>query len=374
MSEQTTQDKTEKASPQKLKKAKDQGQVARSKEAATAVGIFVVLQLLVLLMPGYLEDFRTLFAASFEPLRWEHAFGSSWGVFLSDAIWLLFKMLLPLVVVPLAILLVSLFPGGWVLNATHLAPKFSRLNPISNLGRLFKGKHWSGFAASVARAVLLGLALFYLCRSTVEEYTRLQGMTLDLALLRGAGLMMEGVLALCLVFVIFAFIDVPIQKFFFLREQRMTKQDVKEEHKTSEGRPEVKQRIRRLQQQIAQRSVRKSVPTADVIIVNPEHYAVALKYDEDRAEAPFVIAKGIDEMALYIRQVAAEHGVEVVTLPPLARAIYNTSQVNQQIPAALYNAVAQVLSYVLQLKAFQSGRRKAFPAFPADLAVPSHLT
>src|SRR5690606_33024917 len=110
------------------------------------------------------------------------------------------------------------------------------------------------------------------------------------------------------------------------------------------------------------------------VVVNPEHYAVALKYDESRAAAPFVLAKGIDETALYIRRVAEEHGVEVVVLPPLARAIYNTSQVNQQIPAALYQAVARVLSYVLQIQAFRAGRRVTPPALPRDLAVPHSLT
>lgn len=120
--------------------------------------------------------------------------------------------------------------------------------------------------------------------------------------------------------------------------------------------------------------MRKAVPTADVVVVNPEHYAVALKYDEERATAPFVVAKGIDEMAQFIRRVAAEHGVEIVSLPPLARAIYNTSQINQQIPAALYSAVARVLSYVLQIHAFRGGQRFSEPEPPIDLSIPEHLS
>jgi flagellar biosynthetic protein FlhB len=185
--------------------------------------------------------------------------------------------------------------------------------------------------------------------------------------------MVDNVTTLCAVFVLFAAVDVPAQVFFFLRGQRMSKREQKDEHKTSEGSPQVRQRIRQLQRQIARRSVRKTVPTADVVIVNPEHYAVALKYDEDRAQAPFVVAKGIDEMALYIREVALEHGVEVLPLPPLARAIYATSQVQQQIPMPLYKAVAQVLTYVLQLKAFRGGRRASEPSLPVDLAVPATL-
>jgi flagellar biosynthetic protein FlhB len=167
---------------------------------------------------------------------------------------------------------------------------------------------------------------------------------------------------------------VPLQSFLFARGQRMSKQEVKEEYKSSEGKPEVKQRIRQIQQQLARRNVNKTVPTADVVIVNPEHYAVALKYDTSRAEAPFVVAKGIDEMALYIKSVAAKHKIETVTLPPLARAIYNTSQVQQQIPAQLYQAVSQVLNYVLQLNAFRDGRRQAPPRFPNEVVVPSQLS
>jgi flagellar biosynthetic protein FlhB len=179
---------------------------------------------------------------------------------------------------------------------------------------------------------------------------------------------------MCAVFILFAAIDVPLQAFLFGQGQRMSKQEQKEEHKTNEGRPEVRQRIRQLQNQLARRSVRKTVPGADVVIVNPEHYAVALKYDSKRAEAPFVVAKGVDEMALYIRRVAAEHKIETLALPPLARAIYNTSQVQQQIPAQLYQAVSQVLNYVLQLNAFRDGRRQAPPRFPNEVAVPPHLS
>lgn len=374
MAEQSTQDKTEKATPQKLKKAREQGQVPRSRDLATAVGIIACLYLMMLLMPHYLDDFRTLFLQSFVPLAGAGTTANAWSTLWTNAGSLLLKMLLPLAVIPLAIMIGSLLPGGWVFSGTHLAPKFSRLSPVKNLGRLFTGKHWVGVATSVLKALALLGVLTYISRAGVAKYVGLQGLTLDQALLQGAALMFEGVLALSMVFVAFALIDVPVQHFFFLREQRMSKQDMKEEHKSNEGRPEVRQRIRQVQNQLARRSVRKAVPTADVLIVNPEHYAVALKYDEKRAEAPFLVAKGVDEMALYIRQVALEHGVQVVTLPPLARAIYNTSQVNQQIPASLYQAVAKVLSYVLQLKAFQSGRRPAPPSLPADLAVPPHLT
>ncbi len=230
------------------------------------------------------------------------------------------------------------------------------------------------FGLSIAKAAVLGMVLVHVSRSSLTQYVDLQHRPLQQAMLDGSALMLDGLMALISVFVLFAIIDVPAQAFFFARNQRMSKQDVKEEHKSSEGRPEVRQRIRQLQQQIGRRSVRKTVPDADVVIVNPEHYAVALKYDQDRAEAPFVVAKGVDEMALYIRQVAKEHNIETLELPPLARAIYNTSQVQQQIPVQLYQAVSQVLNYILQLKAFRSGQRAAQPVLPTEMAVPSHLS
>lgn len=367
-------DKTEKPSAQKLKKAREQGQVVRSKDLATAVGILASLKLFAMLLPGYMESFRALFRLVFVPLGEAGAIENALSVVFSSALLLLVKMVLPLLAVPAAIVAAGAIPGGFVASGKNMAPKFSRLSPITNLGNLFTQKHWIGFATSSAKAVVLGFVLWHVSSSGMKAYVELQRMPLSDALLAGADLMLSGLMALVAVFVVFALVDVPVQSFLFTKNQRMSKQELKEEHKSNEGKPEVKQRIRQLQHQLAQRSVRKSVPTADVVIVNPEHYAVALKYDTNRAEAPFVVAKGVDEMALYIKRVAREHDIETLSLPPLARAIYNTSQVQQQIPAQLYGAVSQVLNYVLQLNAFRAGRRQAPPRFPNEVVVPSHLS
>lgn len=374
MADNSTGDKSEKASAQKLKKARSEGQVVRSRDLATAIGILVSLKLFVFLLPGYLHDFRELFHASFLTLDSPGAIDNGMTTMLSNSVLLLLKMLVPLFVVPLFIVLAAMVPGGWVVSTKHWEPKFERLSPATNLGRLFSGKHAWELALSIGKAGVLGWVLVHVARSTVNDYTRLQSLPLDEAMLNGSALMLDGLMALVAVFVIFAIIDVPAQAFFYARQQRMSKQDLKEEHKTSEGRPEVRQRIRQLQRALAQRSARKTVPNADVVVVNPEHYAVALKYDEKRAEAPFVLAKGVDEMALYIRKIAQDSGVEVMPLPPLARAIYNTSQVNQQIPVQLYQAVSQVLHYVLQMKAFRAGRRQALPPFPDQVAVPTSMS
>lgn len=367
-------DKTEKPSAQKLKKARQEGQVVRSRDLATAVGILISLKLFALMLPSYLEQLHTLFRMVFAPLGEAGSMENALSIVFGAALMLLIKMVLPLLAVPGAVIVASLVPGGWIATTKNMQPKFSRLSPMTNLGNLFGQKHWIGFATSAGKAIMLGLVLWFVCSGGTKAYLELQRMALGDALAHGAGLMFDGLMAMVAVFVVFALIDVPVQHFLFMRNQRMSKQEIKEEHKSNEGRPEVKQRIRQLQQQLAQRSVRNSVPTADVVIVNPEHYAVALKYDVDRAEAPFVVAKGVDEMALYIKSVAREHRIETLELPPLARAIYNTSQVQQQIPAALYQAVSQVLNYVLQLNAFRAGRRQAPPRFPNEVVVPSHLS
>lgn len=367
-------DKTEKPSAQKLKKARQEGQVVRSRDLATAVGILISLTLFSLMAPGYLEDMRHLFRLVFVPLGEAGALENALSTVFGAGLMLLVQMVLPLLAVPLAIIAAGAVPGGFIASGKNLRPKLSRFSPITNLGNLFTQKHWVGFLTSFAKAITLGVVLWMVSRASMKAYLELQRMPLPDALASGSALVLDSLMALVAVFVVFALIDVPVQHWLFMRNQRMSKRDIKDEHKSNEGRPEVKQRIRQLQQQLARRSVRSTVPTADVVIVNPEHYAVALKYDSARAEAPFVVAKGVDEMALYIRQVAKEHGVETLVLPPLARAIYNTSQVQQQIPAPLYQAVSQVLNYVLQLNAFRTGRRQAPPRFPNEMDVPSHLS
>jgi len=374
MSESSSADKSEKPSQQKLKKAREQGQVARSRDLSMAVGVILGFKLLVLLLPMYLEEFRTLFHLAFAPLDADGAQDNVWSAAFTASLLLLAKMVLPLGLVPLAVMLASVVPGGFVFATKNWAPKLSRLSPMTNLGRLFGAKHYSDLGISILKVLCLLATLYYLSRSLAQNHVELQSQSLDQALRNGADMMLDSLLTLAAIFALFAVVDVPIQTFFFMRGQRMTKQDVKDEHKNSEGRPEVRQRIRQLQRALSRRGVRQAVPQADVVIVTPEHSAVALRYDDKRAEAPFLLAKGVDEMALYIRQIAAEHEVQVLTLPPLARAIYNSSQVQQQIPASLYQAVAQVLSYVMQLKAFRAGQRRQQPSLPADLAVPQNLS
>jgi flagellar biosynthesis protein FlhB len=377
MAESDTADKTEKASEQKLRKAREQGQVARSKDIGAAIGLLAGLKLLMMVAPSYLEDFARLYRLALAPLDGNEALqglDALWGEAAHESLWLLAKMVMPLLALPAAVILATQLGGGLVFSPSQWAPKFSKLNPLGNLGRLFSAKHYTELAATLMKTGGVLAVLYWVTTAYAAQYVQLQALSLPLALARAAALVMDGLLTLAAVLAFYALVDVPLQRLLFLRNQRMSKQEVKDEYKQNEGRPEVRQRIRQLQQQLARRSVRKSVPEADVVIVNPSHYAVALRYDSNKAEAPYVVAKGVDEMALYIRSLAREHRVQLLELPPLARALYNSSQVQQQIPASLYQAVAQVLSYVMQLRAFHAGRRPTEPRLADDLLVPRHLS
>lgn len=374
MADSGSGDKSEKATDHKLRKTREQGQVARSRDLATAVGLVATLQVTALFMPEYLHKFQDLFVRGFADTSGPGALDNMLGSVWTDAAWLFVQMLLPLFITPILVSVASLFPGGWLLSVQNLQPKFSRFSPKQNLSKFFKAKHYSDLLMSILKAAAVGSIVYMYCKANMAHFAALPGMTLDLAVREGVGLFLSGVMAIVMIFVLLAIIDVPLQKFFFLKGQRMSKQEVKEEHKSSEGRPEVKSRMRQIQRQLARRSIRSTVPNADAVIVNPDHYAVAVRYDTQRAEAPFVVAKGVDEMAFYIREVARQHQIEVVSAPPLARAVYHTSQVNQQIPAALYRSLAQVLHYVLQIQAFRNGKRPTRPELPRSLDVPKEMS
>ena len=193
-----------------------------------------------------------------------------------------------------------------------------------------------------------------------------QGVKLIMSILFDGLLLMGGVLLL------FGLVDIPYQRWEHMKELKMTKQELKEEYKSNEGRPEVKQRIRQIQQQFARRRADKMVPKADVVIVNPTHYAVALKYDLSLSDAPFVVAKGIDETAMHIQRIARENNVEIINSPPLTRSIYYTTAIEQAVPSQLYIAVAHILTYVLQLKSFRNGKGEEPMPLP-HFSIPKNL-
>ena len=372
MAENSSQEKTEEASGQKLAKAKSEGQVSRSKDLSTTLALLASLLVLKysvdLLFTGISESFAKSFVDFHRnPVTQEELLG-----FMGQNIWLIAKVLMPLLLVTLVVFVLSTLSGGLMFASKNFFPKFSKLNPITGLGRMFGAQNWVELLKSLLKISLLLLVAWFQISTALPEFLQLQRTNITTAIAKAFDISFAIMIQMMLVFVLFSLIDIPLQKFFFLKKMRMTKQERKEEHKNSEGRPEVKSRIRSLQRQMLQRQITKVIGDADVVITNPTHYAVALKYDLKRAEAPFVVAKGVDEMALYIRKLAEKHQLEVVEVPPLARAIYATTQINQQIPTPLYTAVAQVLTYILQLKAYRQGRRKK-PRLADNLPIPESL-
>ena len=373
MSEQNSgQEKTEEASAHKLKKSKDDGQVARSKDLSTTISLIATLFILKFSAGLFLEGLSDSFRLSYIQFGHSEIGLDDLDTLLGYNMLVFIKLLSPLLLTSVLVVALSLVPGGWVFSAKNFAPKFSKLNPITGLGKIFSAQNWSELLKSILKVlVLLGVG-YVLVRAALPELIALQRSSVLEAISAALNLTFNLTLCLMLIFVLFSFIDIPLQRYFFLKKMRMTKQERKEEHKNQEGRPEVKARIKQLQRQMLQRQISKVIKNADVVIVNPTHYAVALKYDTKKAAAPFVLAKGVDETALYMRQMAKKHELEVVEIPPLARAIYFTTQINQQIPAPLYTAVAHVLTYILQLKAWRQGRRSK-PELASNLPIPDSL-
>nr|WP_059392883.1 flagellar biosynthesis protein FlhB [Pseudomonas toyotomiensis] len=373
MSEQNSgQEKTEEASAHKLKKSKDDGQVARSKDLSTTISLIATLFILKFSAGLFLEGLSDSFRLSYIQFGHSEIGLDDLDTLLGYNMLVFIKLLSPLLLTSVLVVALSLVPGGWVFSAKNFAPKLSKLNPITGLGRIFSAQNWSELLKSILKVlVLLGVG-YVLVRAALPDLIALQRSSVFEAISAALNLTFNLTLCLMLIFVVFSFIDIPLQRYFFLKKMRMTKQERKEEHKNQEGRPEVKARIKQLQRQMLQRQISKVIKNADVVIVNPTHYAVALKYDTKKAAAPFVLAKGVDETALYMRQMAKKHELEVVEIPPLARAIYFTTQINQQIPAPLYTAVAHVLTYILQLKAWRQGRRSK-PELASNLPIPDSL-
>ena len=361
MSNDSAQEKTEEASAQKLRKSREDGQTVRSKDLSTTVSLIATLLILKLVFSSYYHGLMESFRISFLNFHSSEITQEDLGLILSHNLLLFVKILAPLLLASLLVVVFSLIPGGWLFVAKNFYPKFSKLNPITGLARIFSKQNWVELLKSMVKIAVLIAVAWVLISDAIPQLTALQRTSLPTAIGTAFSMVFDVILALMGVFVVFSAIDVPIQKFFHLKKLRMTKQERKEEHKNQEGRPEVKARIKQIQRQISQRQISKVIQDA-----------VAIKYDTNKAQAPFVIAKGVDDMALYIRKMAIAHKLEVLEIPPLARAIYFTTQVNQQIPAPLYAAVAHVLTYILQLKAYKSGMRVK-PQLPDNLPIPESM-
>ncbi len=348
---ETGGERTEEPSQKRLQEARERGQLPRSREltnfatmiggSATliAVGGSLAARLSQMMRHGLNIDAQTLR----EPDGMMTALG--------DACMSALTVLLPVFAALVGlVLLASLLLGGWNFSVRAMAPDFSRLSPLAGLQRLFGLRGATELGKALLKCVVVGGVCSGIVSWTFRDVVALAHMEPRAAIGRGAGLVGWAFLWLCSSLALVAIVDVPLQLFQFKRMLRMTRQELRDEAKESDGRPETKQRIRQMQQTLARRRMMHKVPTADVVIVNPTHFAVALKYDPNKMRAPRVLAKGVDLVAQNIRRIAQENRVPVFESPKLARALYRSTDLNKEIPAGLYAAVAQVLSYIFRIR------------------------
>ncbi|AUI88569.1 flagellar biosynthesis protein FlhB [Vibrio azureus] len=373
MSESTSQDKTEKASPQKIKKARQEGQIPRAKEFTAAIIFLATLIFFQTQLDSIWENVSGLFTYNMTLTRQTLDSPNNMLIQLGQSLSVLIQLLLPFfVMIALVVLASSMVVGGWLFRPANLTPKLNKLNPISGVKRIFSTRSLVELIKSTLKVAVIFALLYNYLSHQLQPILHIQTLPLNQGVVTILAILFEGILLLGFALLLFGVIDIPYQRWEHLKELKMTKQELKEEFKNNEGRPEVKQRIKQVQQQFARRQINNAVPKADVIITNPTHYAVALKYDPTLSDAPFVVAKGIDETAMHIQRIARENQVEVVNAPPLTRSIYHTTAIEQAIPSQLYVAVAHILNYVLQLKSFRKGHGDQPTPLPS-FSIPKHL-
>ena len=364
MAENDDQERTEQPSEKRLRESREKGDVPRSRDLSGAV---VVLAGVSALMNGG--------AAAMEHVRRIYGLGLTYdrdalfseqlpGRVLSMAMHEAMSLFAPVALATmLAALAAPLLLGGLNFSAEALEPKFERLDPIKGLGRIFAMRGLVELAKSLLKLLLIGGILVMVLKNWQDDLMATGVGEVRAGTFKAMSLLGHGALLFGSILALIGGADALYQKFDHNKRLRMTRQELKDESKESDGNPELKGRIRQLQFQMARKRMMQELPKADVLITNPSHFAVALRYDEGRMGAPRVIAKGMDELALQIRLVASSHRIPTVEAPPLARALYATTQIDREIPSALYVAVAQVLAYVFQLKQAVS-RGDAPPSAP----------
>lgn len=368
----SSQEKTEEPTEKRKKDAREKGQIARSRELSMAVVMMAGAVSLLMLGGGIVQGLLDVFKKSYVLTRqdiYELHIGSN--VLVSSGEHAL-KILLPLFFVLFVSSIIGpALLGGWLFSIESIQPKFSKLNPIEGMKRIFSVKGLMEMIKAFAKFVVVLLFSILVIYFYLPEIMFIANQDILVALAHGANVSAWGFLWLCCSLLLISAIDIPFQLHEYNKQVKMTKQEVKDEMKDSEGKPEVKSKIRQLQMQMAQRRMMSDVATADVVITNPTHFSVALKYNSSMS-APVVVAKGVDNIALKIREVAKENNVVLVQAPPLARAIYHTAALGHEIHADLYMSVAQVLAYVFQLNLYMQGKGD-LPDEMLDIAVPESM-
>jgi len=373
MAEDSDLEKTEQPSQRKLDQAKEKGQVARSRELST----FSVL----LVGGGTLWFMGASLTQHMVQLLHDGLTFSQDLVFKPELIIprlydLALDMLIVFSPVLLMLLLAAFFSpllmNGWLFSADSLTPKFSRMNPISGIGRMFSAQSLVELTKAIGKAIVVGGIATWVIWHNRDDVLELATFSIITAIPQMGSLVGGSFMAIVGAMLLIVAIDVPFQLYDHNKKLMMTKEEVRKESKETEGDPMVKGRIRSMQREMARRRMMEAIPTADVVVTNPTHYSVALKYSDNGMRAPTVVAKGSHLIAQRIREIAAENNVPILEAPPLARALHKHTEIGESIPEALYTAVAEVLAYVYQLKRYQTqgGER---PQQPAELPVPKEL-
>ncbi|KAF2393566.1 MULTISPECIES: flagellar biosynthesis protein FlhB [Pseudomonas] len=368
------QDKTEDPTDKRKKESRDKGEVARSKELNT-LAIMLVGSAALLIFGGALaQDMMELMRINFTLPREVIMDQKSMANYLLHSgqigLWSIQPIMISLV---LAAIIGPISLGGWLFAFGSLAPKFSRMNPLSGLKRMFSTKALVELLKAFAKFIIVLFVALAVLSSDIDDLQRIAHEPLELAIIHSLQVVGWSTLWMACGLIIIAAVDVPVQLWESHKKLLMTKQEVRDEHKDQEGRPEVKQRIRQLQREMSQRRMMAAIPDADVVITNPTHYAVALKYDPEKGGAPMLLAKGSDFLALKIREIAVANEVLLLESPALARSIYYSTELDQEIPGGLYLAVAQVLAYVYQIRQHRAGKGKRPDPLKDDLPIPPDL-
>ncbi|GGP99779.1 flagellar biosynthesis protein FlhB [Shewanella ulleungensis] len=370
----SSQERTEEPTSKRLEQAREKGQVARSKELGTAAVLLAASVGFAMTGPSIAISLYTMMKQIFSMER-DQIFDTNsmfrvWGVVGNELAWPLLSFIALLAFVSF---LGNIVLGGMSFSVKAFMPKGSKLNPMNGFKRMFGTQALVELTKGIAKFSVVALSAYFLLTFYFYDILMLSSDHLPGNVYHALDLLVWMFIVLCSSMLLIVIIDVPFQIWNHNKQLKMTKQEVKDEYKDTEGKPEVKGRIRQMQHEMAQRRMMTEVPKADVIVVNPEHYAVAVKYDVTRSSAPFLIAKGVDDVAFKIREIAREHNVAIVSAPPLARAIYHTTKIDQQVPEGLFTAVAQVLAYVFQLRQYQKGKGRKPKPIPYKQPIPDDL-
>lgn len=355
-------EKTEQPTGKKISDARRRGQLPRSREAGTLLvllsGVIGLWLMSSFLGVGMKRVMLRSFTLTRDQIFTEDEMGR---VFVLD----LMSIAIPILVIASLVFVCSIIGnmmiGGYNFSWEAMQPKFSKLNPLSGLKRIVSLNSIIELIKGIAKVGFIGTFCYFTLSGTFGEVLRLSYNDPHTSIAATIPLLFRIMLIIVCSMIPIVMIDIPYQKWHYIKQLRMTKQEVKDEFKQTEGNPQIKGKIRRMQYEMAARRMMQNVPEADVVVTNPEHYAVALRYDENGTTAPLVVAKGVDEVAEIIKDIARRSEVPVIPIPPLARSLYYTTDLDEEIPRGLFKAVAQVLAWVLAMKNFKSGRSQQRP-------------